>query len=243
MPEAKKEFQLRTDLANTPLPEILYVIDEKKAEGVLIARHGELEKRIYIQGGRIIFSSSNNPDDRLGEFLLRKKKITQQDYNNSVKLLKTTNKRQGAIFVDLGCLNPKQLFWAVKEQIREIVWSLFNWTKGEITFQASRDKQDELIKLSIGIKDTIIEGIKRIANARRIVSFIGSKDTVLQAKPEAAKKIEELGLDENYLNIAQLLEKPTNLYSACQESMLGNIDTCKIIYIMLIFSILRKVKP
>jgi len=234
-----KEFQLETDLANTPLPEILHAIELKKAEGTLIARHGELEKKVYIQGGRVIFAASNNPDDRLGEFLLRKKKITQEDYNNSVKLLKTTKKRQGAIFVDLGCLTPKQLFWAVKEQIMEMVWSLFNWTEGAISFHSGRDKQAEVIKLSTSIKDAIVEGVKRISNARRIVDFIGSKNTVLEASSGFEKKIEEIGLDENYLNIAQLLDKKKTLYQVCQESMLGNIDTCKMIYILRIYSVIK----
>lgn len=242
MAGADKEFRLETDLANTPLPEILHAVEIKNAEGALIARHGELEKKVYIQGGRIIFASSNNPDDRLGEFLLRKKKITQEDYNNSVKILKTTKKRQGAIFVDLGCLTPKQLFWAVKEQIMEIVWSLFNWMQGEISFYPGRDKQDEVIKLSTSIKDAITEGVKRISNARRIVDYIGSKDTILESSSGFEKKIEELGLDENYLNIAQLFDKPKSLYEVCQESMLGNIDTCKMIYILRIYSVVKKAK-
>ncbi len=242
MTDKEKEFALEVNLAHTPLPEILHSIEIKNAEGVLSAQHGDLEKKLYIQGGRIIFASSNNPDDRLGEFLLRKKKITKEDYNNSVKLLKSTKKRQGSIFVDLGCLTPKQLFWAVKEQIREIVWSLFNWIEGEVTFQSGTDKQDEVIKLSIGLKDAVMEGIKHIANARRIVSYIGSKDTLLEVKPNFEEKIEELGLDENYLNIANFLDKPKSLYEVCQESMLGNIDTCKIIYILLIYSVIKRSK-
>jgi hypothetical protein len=242
MADTEKEFALEVNLAHTPLPEILHSIEIKNAEGVLSARHKDLEKKLYIQGGRIIFASSNNPDDRLGEFLLRKKKITKEDYNNSVKLLKTTKKRQGAIFVDLGCLTPKQLFWAVKEQIREIVWSLFNWIEGDVIFQPGTDKQDEVIKLSVSLKDAVMEGIKHIANARRIVSYIGSKDTLLEIKPNFEEKIEEIGLDENYLNIANLLDKPKSLFEVCQESMLGNIDTCKIIYILLIYSLIKRIK-
>jgi len=219
-------FTVEGELRDTPLPEVLRELDKRRVSGVLAVKKGDEEKKIFTEDDRIIFASSTNPDDRLGEFLLRKKKISQEDYDNSVKLLKTTGKRQGTIFVELGCLTPEELYWAVRAQIREIVWSLFNWEEGHFTFTEGAYKQDEVIKLSTKIEEAIIEGINRIKDPKRILRYIGSKDTLLV--PIKGRDISSLSGEHQH--IFRLLNQPKTVYQVCQESLFGQADTLKTIY-------------
>jgi two-component system OmpR family response regulator len=229
-------FTLEGNLTDTTFPEILRELDKKKVSGVLAVKKEEEEKKIYTEEDRIIFASSNNDDDRLGEFLLRKKRITQKDYDKSVELLKTTGKRQGTIFVELGCLTPEGLYWAVRAQIRDIVWSLFNWEEGSFSFNEGAYKQDEVIKLSTNIRDAIIEGVNRIREPERLLRYIGSKETLL-----APTKGEDISLlSDQYKHILRLLTEPKTVYQISQESLFGELDTLKTIYALLVLEYLAR---
>jgi hypothetical protein len=64
-------------------------------------------KKAYLLKGDAIFASSTYEDDRLGEMLLKAGKITMEQFDTAVQILKKTNKRLGAILVELGYLMPR----------------------------------------------------------------------------------------------------------------------------------------
>ena len=83
----------------------------------------------------MVFSSSNQDNDRLGEILLKEGKINLEQYNQSVAILKKTGKKQGAIFVELGYLKPQELVWAVRRQVEDIILSLFSFEGSNFRFE------------------------------------------------------------------------------------------------------------
>ena len=60
-----------TDIAQTPLPEVLVKIHRYRAPGRLDCRRGEERKRIYLERGAIIFATTNLLQESLGDTLLR----------------------------------------------------------------------------------------------------------------------------------------------------------------------------
>ncbi|MEJ5167435.1 MAG: DUF4388 domain-containing protein, partial [Thermoanaerobaculia bacterium] len=158
----EKSYLYEDELSNSPLPEILATIEKYKVAGVIIVKDEKFERKIYLNEGKIIFATSTNPDERLGEFLLYKGIITKEQYDESVVRLKRGEGRQGKILVDMKVLTPKELFLYVQDQITEIVYNLFNLNEGKVLFQIGKFKEEEIIKLSIPIKKAIFEGIKKI---------------------------------------------------------------------------------
>jgi len=176
--------QYQTDLAQTPLPEILFTIHRHKAPGMLECRrpheNGDEIKRIFFDQGQVIFASSSNIADSLGDKLLRDGKITREQYDESVRRLKSSGKRQGTILAEMKVLEPKELFISVREQIQEIVWSVFEWDKGTVAFSPGRDKHLEFVKLQIPIPQAVLQGVRRMPDARVLVARLGTRTTILQ---------------------------------------------------------------
>src|SRR5512139_733633 len=115
----------RGNLRDYSLPRILIELNRSRETGTLSITTSHFTKKIYIREGNVIFASSTFEDDRLGEMLIKAGKITMGQYDKSVELLKSTGKRQGAILVELGYITPKDLFWGVNYQVKEIIYSLF----------------------------------------------------------------------------------------------------------------------
>ena len=87
-----------TDLAQTPLPEILVTIHRYKAPGVVECRRGDVIKRVYLGRGQIIFAATNQIAESLGDKLLVAGRITREQYADSlVRVRETGGEHHGAI--------------------------------------------------------------------------------------------------------------------------------------------------
>lgn len=177
--------QYRSNLGGTPLPEVLLTVHKYRVPGVIECSRDEIRKSVYLDQGNIIFASSNQTADSLGDRLLATGKIAREQYDESVRALTAAGntKRQGTILVEMGVLQPKDLFLNVRDQVQSIVWSVFDWDRGEVTFTPGRDKQTEFIKLSIPIRDAVLEGIRKMAEAKALIARVGSKGTILERVP------------------------------------------------------------
>ena len=126
---------------------------------MLIFQNPPVEKRLFIKDGYIIFASSNIEDDRLGDVLLSLGKINKEQFDLSTRLIKETGKRQGQIFLEQKLITAKELLWAVKYQIKEIIISIFLFEKGEYEFIPGENcRWMRLSPCDISTGNIIIEG-------------------------------------------------------------------------------------
>src|SRR4030043_2299110 len=145
------EISLADNIKNFSLPKVLAYLNRNRKTGTLIIKTPMFTKKVYLVKGDVIFASSTYEDDRLGEMLIKAGKITMEQYDESVKLLKRTKKRQGAILVELGYLTPKDLFWGVKFQVMEIIYSLFQLEDGGYEFLEGEIPHHEVITLKMSM--------------------------------------------------------------------------------------------
>src|SRR5690348_7237187 len=96
-----------SDLAQTPLPEMLVKIHRYKAPGAIECRRGNELKRIFLDGGHVIFATTNQITESLGDRLMREGRLTQEQYDESVRLMKVTQKRHGVTLVEMGLLTQE----------------------------------------------------------------------------------------------------------------------------------------
>src|SRR5438128_6725512 len=120
---------LEGDLARIQLPDVLSFVSLIRGTGKLTLSRNQLERCIHWKDGEIIFASSNSPEHSLGQFLLRNGKITAEQYDESAKRV-GPNMRHGKVLVQMGAISPNDLWWGMKNQALEIVYSLFSWTDG-----------------------------------------------------------------------------------------------------------------
>ncbi len=188
----------QTDLAHTPLPEILVTIHRYKAPGAIDCRRGDESKRIFLDHGRIIFATTNQRTESLGDRLVREGRITQAQYDDSIARMKITGKRHGITLVEMQMLTAEELFIYVRDQIQAIIDSVFGWTTGMISFTPGRDKALEFVKVDISVPDAIVRGVRLIPDAKNLVSRLGTKTTYFD-RTHTTIEDQHLGADEQHL--------------------------------------------
>ncbi len=180
---SESRFEFRGDLSKTPLPEVLQTVHHYRVPGVVLARRGAVEKKVYIVNGDVIFATSNDLEESLGSLLLREGQLTREQFDESVKRLLEARtaqetRRHGAVLVDMGLLTKEALFATVTRQVRGILFSLFDWEEGEVSFTVGRFRTDEIIQLEVPTRHAIVEGVRAVRDARRLVAFLGPSWTV-----------------------------------------------------------------
>ncbi|MCX7831072.1 MAG: DUF4388 domain-containing protein, partial [Acidobacteria bacterium] len=96
-------------LERVGLPEILDFLSTMSKTGVLLLRNGNVTKTLHFKRGVVVFATSNIPDERFGEMLLREGKITADQFTEASKQI-TRGKRLGKILVEMQALYPKDLW-------------------------------------------------------------------------------------------------------------------------------------
>lgn len=235
--ESKLLYQ--DDLRNLPVAEILASIEKWKVPGVLSIVGDPFSKKIFLEDGKIIFATSTDPDERLGEFLLNKGRITQAQYDESVVRLKRGEGRQGKILVDMGVLTPKGLFENVTEQITTTILSLFNWELGKVSFEIGDYKKDEMIKISIPLRKAILEGVKAMWDAKRILARLGTK-TTLYAPIFDLKDVFSMRLEAPEMKLLQMVDGRKSVYELVTKGPLTQPLNAKLLYVFMVLKLIEK---
>jgi hypothetical protein len=178
----------------------------------------------------MIFASSNNEDDRLGEFLLRKGKVSLENYNQASFILIKTRQRLGKILVELGCLTPKELFSLVRDQIEEIILSLFTIENGSFEFKEEHfAESEEVITLQISTANIIWMGIKRINSFVYIKRMCPPIDAVLNLSSDPLDLFQALTLKKPDKKILSYIKGIYPLRTILVLSPLTDFETLKAI--------------
>jgi hypothetical protein len=224
------EKSFKGDLAALSLPDVLEFLRVEKRTGMLTLKRDRIKKTLYIKEGNVIFASSNLPEERLGDLLVSWGKISQEDYEKSVAML-GTKKRQGKILVEIGAITPKQLWEGVQNQIRHIVYSLFNWERGVFHFMPGELQSKENITADVSIIELIIEGIRRIKEPEALINKFPSRDVILGRMDYVLK--ERVKLESFEKHILDLIDGQRTLDEICKESEIGEAETFKVLYMLI----------
>jgi hypothetical protein len=189
------------DLRRIQVADVLSFVAMIRASGKLQLRHARLERTLHWKDGEIVFASSNSPEQSLGQFLLRNGKITAEQYQES-KSRVGPNMRHGKALVQMGAISPNDLWWGLKNQALEIIYTLFTWSEGTFSFtEASEEVESERIALSINTSSAIMEGIRRLDEGARIREKITSLEMVFAKVPEAVPNFQELELSSDEIAV------------------------------------------
>jgi curved DNA-binding protein CbpA len=221
---------IQGNLRNVRLSDLFVGIQKSGKTGILKIGAESFTKRIYFNKGDVTFSASDQDKERMGDMLLDIGKITRDDYNKSVAIMKQSGKRQGAALVELGCLKPDDLIWAVRYQVEKIILDLFNLAEGNLFFHDTSLSLNEVITLKLSTANLIYRGIKSINSYEFIKGNFPPLDSILCFSSEPLKLFQEIILEENDKKIFSLIDGSRMLEDIIARSPLKKEETMRTIY-------------
>ena len=224
---------LQGDLAKIQLPDVLSFVSMIRESGKLVVRRAPLERTIHWKDGEIVFASSSSPEHSLGQFLLRNGKITNEQYEESKRRV-TPQLRHGKLLVQMGAISPKDLWWGVKNQVLEIIYSIIGWKDGEFAFyDKSEELAQERIVLQIHTSSVIMEGIRRLDESARIREKIPDLGIVFARVPGTQPDFQNLEMSDGELDIYNHLDGRRNVRELTGRSDLTEFEVTRILFQLL----------
>ncbi len=234
------EIPLTGNIKDVSLVKLLVHLNRQRKTGTLSLKTPVFTKEVYLHSGDAIFAASTYHDDRLGEMLLKADKITVEQYDRSVEILRSSNKRLGAILVELGYLTPKDLFWGVKYQVKEIIHSMFPLEDAEYEFREGQIPTQEVITLKMSMGNLIYEGVKKIDNWTRIRNEMPDTDSVLRLSADPLSLFQEVELSSHDRKILSLIDGQKTIREIIDSSSLGSFEALKILYVLWAIGIIEQ---
>jgi Domain of unknown function (DUF4388) len=224
---------LEGDLSRIQLPDVLSFLAMIRGTGKLLLRQAPMERSIHWKDGEIVFASSNSPEHSLGMFLLSNGKITQSQYEETKRRV-TAHLRHGKLLVQMGALSPKDLWWGVKNQALEIIYSLFSWKEGTFVLGDAADELvNERIVLSINTSTVIMEGIRRLDETAMIREKITGLGMIFLKVPGAVPDFASLEMSEHEVALYNNIDGKQTIRALIGRSEMTEFEVTRILFQLL----------
>jgi len=177
---------LSGNLRSMCLSDLLQWIALGRKTGKLFLERDSLNKFIHFKDGRIISSSSNSPRESFGHFLVRLRRITEEQLFKALLRQHQRKKPLGEILVEEGLLDGPSVLQVLEVKTRETIFDMFSWTEGRFYFYEEEPPGDLHLLLAQDVSALIFEGIKRIDDWTRIREHIPCNGTTFRVIAQPA---------------------------------------------------------
>jgi serine/threonine-protein kinase len=128
------------DLSTTPFLEVLGRMYRGVESGLLLvegassAEEPTVRREIYLKNGTLFHVATGGPNDLLGQTLVRRNIITQEELDMALAVLSKYDGRLGDTLIGLALVDPVDLFRSIEEQGKERLLRVFGWPLGQLGF-------------------------------------------------------------------------------------------------------------
>lgn len=237
-----RALTLRGNIEETSVPELMRSVLGSGETGVLTFHRRGVTKNIYLHMGRIVYARSSDPDERLGEDLLLRGKITVRQYLEASKLIRP-GRRLGTILVELNAIDSEDLLPCLEHHVKEMLLDVFTWTTGEYELAMSEPGKDDVITLNFSMENLILEGVRRIRAWSRIYRGIGGDIEAVPVPTGNTDVLLKLELSDEEQEVLSHASGRATFEQICQVSYLSNLETCRLLWALQVLGVLRREQP
>jgi len=210
------------------LAEMFYTIFRHRVPGLIEITHDGIVKRITIHDGMVLHASSTDRVDRLGAYLYRSGQLSRETLEETMRKRRESNARHGQIMIEDGLLSPGELYQAIRGQMEAILWSLFAWQEGEVTFQIGK-LPAPAVKIHLPMRQVVLRGIKHVPDVKALVTSLGRRDTVMTSS-FAIEDLLEIALDKDEYTLLRLVDGRRTIYEICSQGPFSVAENARLLY-------------
>lgn len=213
------------------------------ATGRLVVARADVEKTIYFEAGRPVLATSSHDEDRMLAMLARAGRLTPEQQEAAARAAEDSGRRMGALLVDLGLLQARELLAVVRQHYEQILLSLFSWIDGAWRFEPGVVAAAERARLLRHPATLVREGIARAFDDTRVGLRVGSGRNVfaLAEGATAAEVADEVARGEAERIAVALFDGVRSVEEVTRASGLGPRQVQEVTAALLSFAALTPV--
>ena len=173
-------MSIQGTLKTMNVSDLLQFLEVGRKTGTLKIARGTIVKEIYLEGGSIVGSKSNDPKEFLGQVLLHYGKISEDHLQAAMEIQRQSGGKLGVILVERGLVTSEDVMYALRTRTLEVIYDLFIWEEAEFEFFDGEPVPADLIRIKVDATSVIMDGIYRLDEWSRFRKVIPSDRTVFE---------------------------------------------------------------
>ncbi len=224
---------LKGDFAQKPFPEVLAEIYRWKGTGALLLRRDKVKKIVYFRDGFPQSIKSNLLSECLGRIMVQERMISEPECEESLKRMKASGRQQGTVLIEMGCISPHNLVYALNLQLQTKLWDVFRWTDGEFQFNPRVMPPPDTVNLEMTAAAVIYEGIKKSYDEARLRAVAGDFSNVyVHPSDNPLFALQEIGIAEEEEQLLQAVDGHKTVATLRALALLPVLETDLFIWAM-----------
>ena len=228
-------FPVSGNIEPASFPHLLVDLHRHGATGSLKANGPAYPKQLFFRAGRILFGSSNDPNDHLGTILIESGRITREQFDEVNARLSPGNPL-AKVLEESGFVNRREINEAARTKVERILADILTWDSGSFEFEDGVLPKGA-VDLKLSTERLLLEATRRISDRSFALRHV-AMETVLEPVFGSDGALAEVRSD-----VASLLEQvdgKRTLKEAIALTRLDEFDAAKTACAMLFLGIVRK---
>jgi hypothetical protein len=220
------------------LVERLIELWREQFTGAIRFENDGIIKIVYFKGGDILSASTNDRADSVDEILMRAGKVSKEHVKQALSKRKE-NETLGDALLNLGFITRKELTWARRIQVINVVRSIEGWNAGSFTVVA-----DYLPKREEGtifpLPQLVVEMIVTDQDRGKFERALESGSVVFTKAPGHEETFRKLGLNEDAEAVMAQVDGERQATEVAAASRQETFNAFKLLHALSILGILQK---
>ena len=213
-------------LRDTPMLDVLAHMRQKGESGALFIERGSntgnsSRKEIYLDKGRLLHVASSEREELLGEYLVRRGRLSREQLETALGTLSNYGGRLGDTLIGIGMVDAVDVFRAIRDQGRDRVATLCGWSEGLVTFYRGTAPQRVEFPLDLDLASPMMAGaIVRAKGEPRTLLPEGRKRLLPGPRGEAVRHPRERGsAPASLIYVSTLMHERLTIEQALERLM------------------------
>lgn len=149
------------NLRTMPFADLLQWVSQSRKTGTLSVEGEPYNKKIYFRDGLVAASSSENPKEFLGYYLVGWDVLGEEELQELLDMQEHHGTLLGELLVIVGRLNREELQRVLQIKTEETIYELFLWQEGDFRFLENILPAKKFQPLNLPVEMITLEGVRR----------------------------------------------------------------------------------
>lgn len=227
------------NLKTMALAELLQWLTQGQKTGTLVFDSGEIEKHVVFEGGTIVSSSSTDPAEYLGNFLVARGLVTNEQADQALARQEEEGKLLGSLLIDMGLLDEPQLQEVLQTKAEESIYDIFTWDAGDFRFLDGELPEETMVPIALDVQWIVLEGARRVDELGRLREDVPSP----QAVAVSVVDLEELEVEDTEARILSWVDDQRTVEEISRDAQTTQLLVTQVLAAQVQAGTVKMVKP
>ena len=194
---------------------------------------GRVERHLFFDGGQLVFATSSDRQDSLGEMMLREGALTQSQFEEAAELVRT-GQRFGSAIAEMGVFTVEQVVLWVQRQLTQITSSVLDYPSGRFYFFSSLEKNVvPEIGIPVPLGKLLLEAVRR-AKDLPLEHLAADAALRIDLSPDPLLRYQAVDLDDTERRLLLSISRPVSAKDFLASRTVPQDSAARALYALLV---------